>query len=153
MTSAVTALLQRLHEQSHAEIMTRARTQFRGSNAEFMRLADEFETLAPGLRGRFLELHGLSSEDVQTSQGTTGPRHAFIVTLSPPQKSIGIPAGSPGQNRTFVEERTCRTIRGKGREQEAGARALGRRKRRVHSVQIGLDEARIRRVDLDRGIA
>lgn len=70
MTSPVTALLQRLHEQSRAEVMARARTQFHGSTAEFMELADEYETLAPRLRGRFLESHGLSSEDVQSSQGT-----------------------------------------------------------------------------------
>lgn len=70
MTSTMTALLGRLHEQSRAEVMARARTQFHGATEAFMTLADEYDTLAPRLRGRFLESHGLSSEDFQTSQGT-----------------------------------------------------------------------------------
>ncbi len=50
--------------------MARARAQFQGSHAEFMTLADEYDMLAPRLRGRFLESHGLSSEDFQSSQDT-----------------------------------------------------------------------------------
>lgn len=71
MTSTATALLRQLHEQSQTEVMARARAQFHGSSAEFLTLADEYDTLAPRLRGRFLETLGLSSEDFETSQGTS----------------------------------------------------------------------------------
>lgn len=70
MTPATTVLLQQLHEQSQTEVIARARAQFHGSNEEFLTLADEYETLAPRLRGRFLETLGLSSEDFESSQGT-----------------------------------------------------------------------------------
>jgi predicted O-methyltransferase YrrM len=50
--------------------MARARAQFRGSSEEFLMLAEEYDTLAPRLRGRFLETLGLSSEDFESSQGT-----------------------------------------------------------------------------------
>jgi predicted O-methyltransferase YrrM len=70
MTSTATLLLQRLHEQSQTEVMTRARAQFHGSSEEFLTLAEEYDTLAPRLRGRFLETLGLSSEDFESSQGT-----------------------------------------------------------------------------------
>ena len=70
MTSTATALLRRLHQQSQAEVMARARAQFHGSSEEFLTLADEYDTLAPRLRGRFLETLGLSSEDFESSQGT-----------------------------------------------------------------------------------
>ena len=70
MTSTATALLRRLHEQSQTEVMARARAQFHGSSEEFLTLADEYDTLAPRLRGRFLETLGLSSEDFESSQGT-----------------------------------------------------------------------------------
>jgi predicted O-methyltransferase YrrM len=63
-------LLQRLHEQSQTEVMARARAQFHGSSEEFLTLAEEYDTLAPRLRGRFLETLGLSSEDFESSQGT-----------------------------------------------------------------------------------
>jgi predicted O-methyltransferase YrrM len=71
MTSTATALLRRLHEQSQTEVMARARAQFLGSSEEFMTLADEYDMLAPRLRGRFLESNGLSSEDFESSQGTS----------------------------------------------------------------------------------
>ncbi|MFM0499726.1 O-methyltransferase [Paraburkholderia caffeinilytica] len=70
MTLNATMLLQRLHEQSQTEVIARARAQFQGSNEEFLTLADEYDTLAPRLRGRFLETLGLSSEDFESSQGT-----------------------------------------------------------------------------------
>ncbi|CAG4890651.1 tRNA 5-hydroxyuridine methyltransferase [Paraburkholderia gardini] len=63
-------LLRRLHEQSQTEVMARARAQFHGSNEEFLTLAEDYDTLAPRLRGRFLETLGLSSEDFESSQGT-----------------------------------------------------------------------------------
>lgn len=68
MASSTTVLLRRLHEQSQAEVMARARAQFQGSSEEFMTLAEEYETIAPRLRGRFLETLGLSSEDFESSQ-------------------------------------------------------------------------------------
>jgi predicted O-methyltransferase YrrM len=70
MESSSTVLLRRLHEQSQTEVMARARAQFHGSSEEFLTLADEYDTLAPRLRGRFLETLGLSSEDFESSQGT-----------------------------------------------------------------------------------
>jgi predicted O-methyltransferase YrrM len=70
MTLTATMLLQRLHEQSQTEVMTRARAQYQGSSEEFLTLAEEYDTLAPRLRGRFLETLGLSSEDFESSQGT-----------------------------------------------------------------------------------
>ena len=70
MTSTTTMLLQRLHEQSRTEMMIRARAQFSGSSDEFLTLAEEYDTLAPHLRGRFLETLGLSTEDFESAQGT-----------------------------------------------------------------------------------
>lgn len=70
MTPTATMLLRRLHEQSQTEVMARAQAQFHGSSEEFLTLADEYDTLAPRLRGRFLETLGLSSEDFESSQGT-----------------------------------------------------------------------------------
>ncbi|PQV50085.1 O-methyltransferase [Paraburkholderia sp. BL21I4N1] len=78
MTSTTTALLQRLHEQSLTEIMARARSQFHGSSEEFMALADEYDMLAPRLRGRFLESHGLTTEDFESSPGA-----ALSLAISP----------------------------------------------------------------------
>lgn len=70
MTPPTIALLQRLHEESRAEIIARARAQFQGSNEAFLTLGDEYEALAPRLRGRFLEMLGLSSEDFESSEGS-----------------------------------------------------------------------------------
>jgi predicted O-methyltransferase YrrM len=69
MSSSTTVLLRRLHEQSRTEVIAHARTRFQGSSEEFMNFAEEYETLAPRLRGRFLETLGLSSEDFESSQG------------------------------------------------------------------------------------
>jgi predicted O-methyltransferase YrrM len=68
MASSTAVLLQRLHKESEAEVIARARAQFQGSSEEFLTLAEEYETLAPRLRGRFLETLGLSSEDFESSQ-------------------------------------------------------------------------------------
>ncbi|MFM0730555.1 class I SAM-dependent methyltransferase [Paraburkholderia sediminicola] len=70
MTLTATMLLRRLHQQSRTEVMARARAQFQGSSDEFVTLAEDYDTLAPRLRGRFLETLGLSSEDFESSQGT-----------------------------------------------------------------------------------
>jgi predicted O-methyltransferase YrrM len=58
------ALLTKLHDESEAQTLARARAQYRGTDAEFSRLAEQYGSLAPRLRGQFLEAHGLSSEDV-----------------------------------------------------------------------------------------
>lgn len=50
--------------------MARVRAQFDGSNEALLTLAEEYDTLAPRLRGRFLETLGLSTEDFESSQGT-----------------------------------------------------------------------------------
>ena len=71
MSSSKTALLQRLHEQSEAQVINRARAQFQGTDEEFRSLARQYGDLAPRLRGQFLRTHGLSSEDSDNSQGTT----------------------------------------------------------------------------------
>ena len=52
MASSTAGLLQRLHEQSQTEVITRARAQFQGSSQEFQDLAEEYDMLAPRLRGR-----------------------------------------------------------------------------------------------------
>ncbi|MBW8837201.1 MAG: SAM-dependent methyltransferase, partial [Burkholderia sp.] len=70
MSPSTTVLLRELHEQSQSEVIARACAQFHGSSEEFLTLVDEYETLAPRLRGRFLETLGLSSEDFESSQGT-----------------------------------------------------------------------------------
>ncbi|WP_027801784.1 O-methyltransferase [Paraburkholderia dilworthii] len=70
MASSSAVLLRQLHEQSQTEIIARAQAQFEGSSDEFLTLAEEYDTLAPRLRGRFLETLGLSSEDFESSQGT-----------------------------------------------------------------------------------
>jgi predicted O-methyltransferase YrrM len=69
MSPSTAVLLRELHEQSQSEVIARACAQFQGSSEEFLTLADEYETLAPRLRGRFLETLGLSSEDFESSQG------------------------------------------------------------------------------------
>lgn len=71
MVSSTALLLQRLHEQSQIEMLARARAQYPGSNEAFLTLAEEYEALAPRLRGRFLETLGLSSEDFESSQGSS----------------------------------------------------------------------------------
>lgn len=63
-------LLSNLHERSEAQLYSRARAQFHGTDEEFMNLARQYGTLAPRLRGQFLKAHGLSSEDSDASQGT-----------------------------------------------------------------------------------
>jgi predicted O-methyltransferase YrrM len=70
MTSSTSVLLRRLHEQSQSEVMARARAQFQGPSEEWLTLTEEYEMIAPRLRGRFLETLGLSSEDFESSQGT-----------------------------------------------------------------------------------
>jgi predicted O-methyltransferase YrrM len=70
MNSSASVLLRQLHEQSQTEVMARAQAQFRGSSEAFLTLAEEYDTLAPRLRGRFLETLGLSSEDFESSQGS-----------------------------------------------------------------------------------
>lgn len=67
---AADELLRRLHEESDAQSIRRARAQFRGTDVEFRALAEDYETLAPRLKGRFLARYGLSSEDIEASQGT-----------------------------------------------------------------------------------
>ncbi|OXJ25698.1 MULTISPECIES: O-methyltransferase [Burkholderia] len=70
MASSTVALLQRLHEESRTEIVARARAQFHGSNEDFLSLAEEYEAIAPRLRGRFLETFGLSSDDFDSPEGS-----------------------------------------------------------------------------------
>jgi predicted O-methyltransferase YrrM len=70
MTSPTTVLLQRLHEESRSEIVARARAQFHGSNEDFLSLAEEYDAIAPRLRGRFLETFGLSSDDFDSSESS-----------------------------------------------------------------------------------
>jgi predicted O-methyltransferase YrrM len=67
MPVSSTLLLDLLHEQSTAELIARARAQFDGSNEEFAALADQYNALAPRLRGRFLQEHGLSSDDTEVA--------------------------------------------------------------------------------------
>ncbi|MDI9654525.1 SAM-dependent methyltransferase, partial [Burkholderia cenocepacia] len=50
--------------------MARARAQFQGPNEAFPTLVDEYEALAPRLRGRFLETFGLFTEDFESSAGS-----------------------------------------------------------------------------------
>lgn len=70
MNTQIPALLRQLHEQNLNEVMARARRQFRGSDEEFTSLANQYNELAPRLKGHFLQQHGLSSEDDASSQGT-----------------------------------------------------------------------------------
>ncbi|WP_420209815.1 O-methyltransferase [Burkholderia aenigmatica] len=70
MASPTTVLLRRLHEESRTEIIARARAQFQGSNADFLSLAEDYEAIAPRLRGRFLETFGLSSDDFASAEGS-----------------------------------------------------------------------------------
>jgi len=64
------ALLQRLHAQSRTETIDRVRTQFPGDSAAFADLVEQYEALAPRLRGQFLSDLGLSIDDSARSQGT-----------------------------------------------------------------------------------
>ncbi|KVG77554.1 O-methyltransferase [Burkholderia ubonensis] len=70
MASSTIALLQRLHEESRTEIIARARAQFQGSDEAFLTLGDEYEALAPRLRGRFLDMLGMSTEDFASSESS-----------------------------------------------------------------------------------
>ncbi|RKT22123.1 hypothetical protein B0G69_5546 [Paraburkholderia sp. RAU2J] len=49
-----------VHEQSQTELIARAQAQFHGSSEESLTLAEDYDTLAPRLRGWFLETLGLS---------------------------------------------------------------------------------------------
>lgn len=71
MNTSGTLLLQRLHEQSDAQNLERARAQFSGTDEEFLSVAKQYYALTPKLRGQFIKQHGLSSEDSDTSQGTS----------------------------------------------------------------------------------
>lgn len=66
----LSALLDSLHERSEAELLARARAQYRGTDETFRELAGQYATLAPRMKGRFLQAHGLSSEDTDAAQGT-----------------------------------------------------------------------------------
>ncbi|WP_431018552.1 O-methyltransferase [Burkholderia cepacia] len=68
MTSTTHVFLQRLREESRSEIIARARARFQGANEAFPTLVDEYEALAPRLRGRFLETFGLFTEDFESSE-------------------------------------------------------------------------------------
>lgn len=70
MTPSTAALLRRLHDQSETEVIARAQAQLQGTREDFQELVDEYEMLAPRLRGRFLEALGLSTEDFASSAGT-----------------------------------------------------------------------------------
>ncbi|WP_446902872.1 O-methyltransferase [Burkholderia sp. YIM B11467] len=78
MDSPTLGLLRQLHEESRTEIIARARAQFQGSNEDFLSLADEYDAIAPRLRGRFLETLGLSTDDFEASQGS-----ALSLAVSP----------------------------------------------------------------------
>ncbi|HGO6122811.1 TPA: O-methyltransferase [Burkholderia cepacia] len=70
MASSTAVLLRRLHEESRTEIIARARAQFPGSNEELLSLAEEYEAIAPRLRGRFLETFGLFTDDFDAPEGS-----------------------------------------------------------------------------------
>jgi predicted O-methyltransferase YrrM len=63
--------LQRLHAQSRTETLERVRAQFPGDSATFADLVEQYEGLAPRLRGQFLSDLGLSIDDSVRSQGTS----------------------------------------------------------------------------------
>ncbi|MBY4832600.1 O-methyltransferase [Burkholderia dolosa] len=67
MASPTAVLLRRLHEESRTEIVARARAQLQVPNDALLTLVDEYESLAPRLRGQFLDGLGLSSEDFESS--------------------------------------------------------------------------------------
>lgn len=71
MASSNTELLRRLHEQSHAEVIARARAQLQGCGDKYLTFAEEYDELAPRLRGRFLETLGLSNDDFESPDGTS----------------------------------------------------------------------------------
>ncbi|QGZ66908.1 O-methyltransferase [Paraburkholderia acidisoli] len=71
MAPSTVSLLRRLHDQSEAEVIARAQAQLSGTQEDFLHLVEEYEMLAPRLRGRFLETLGLSTEDFEASNGTT----------------------------------------------------------------------------------
>lgn len=79
----LSTLLSKLHEQSETQLYARARTQFQGSDEEFLNLARQYGNLAPRVRGKFLREHGLSSEDSDSSQGT-----ALSLSVSPEMGSF-----------------------------------------------------------------
>lgn len=63
--------MQRLHAQSRTETIDRVRAQFPGDSAAFVDLVEQYEALAPRLRGQFLSDLGLSIDDSARSQGTS----------------------------------------------------------------------------------
>lgn len=71
MNFATISLLQALHEQSEGQSFARARAQFRGTDQEFSQLLRQYLGMIPSQKGKFLKQHGLSTADVQSSQGTT----------------------------------------------------------------------------------
>ncbi len=71
MTTALPTLLQRLHAQNRDEQIGRARAQFSGDSEAFFELVEQYDSLAPRLRGQFLSDHGLAGDDSARMQGTT----------------------------------------------------------------------------------
>jgi predicted O-methyltransferase YrrM len=64
-------LLDRLHKQSHAESLQRARLHFDGSDEAFTAMAEHYSALSPRFRQRFLLEHGVSMPDVTSLRETS----------------------------------------------------------------------------------
>jgi predicted O-methyltransferase YrrM len=64
------SILESLHAQSDKQLIDRARSQFKGSDAEFQLLLQQYASLSPKSKGEFLVHHGLSSNDNDSSAGS-----------------------------------------------------------------------------------
>ncbi|WP_347558064.1 class I SAM-dependent methyltransferase [Robbsia sp. KACC 23696] len=71
MPTPIDMLLDRLHTQSNAESVQRARARFNGTDHEFSAIVEHYFALSPSLRQRFLSEHGvLLADDTTSMQGT-----------------------------------------------------------------------------------
>jgi predicted O-methyltransferase YrrM len=72
----------RLHEKSEAETYAYARSQFKGSDEEFVELARQYAALAPDRKGTFLASHGISVQDSSLSLAVSPEMGEFLYTMT-----------------------------------------------------------------------
>jgi len=74
--------LSRLHEQSDVETYVAARTQFKGTDEEFVVLARQYADLPPEEKGAFLAGHGISVQDASLSLAVSPKMGEFLFCMA-----------------------------------------------------------------------
>jgi predicted O-methyltransferase YrrM len=144
MDTHISPLLRQLHEQNLNEVMARARRQYRGSGEAFSSLAAQYNELAPRLKGRFLQQHGLSSDDTEASQGTplmlavsaeTGLFLKHMVLAHRPGRILEV-GSSCGVSTLYFAEALALLGKGKVVATELDAAKCGKLRDNVHAANL-----------------